>query len=118
MKPTLLALLLTAFLTPSLSYAHSDEAHKRCDHKAGGHYSRMIDRLDSKLDLSDEQRSEVEAVFKEQHSKHKALRAEAHDKLKGILNAEQQEKLEQLKAERKARWEEKRAEWNKQKAAE
>lgn len=115
MKSTLLALVLTAFMIPAISHAHGDSAHKQKNHK---HFQHMIEKMDQELDLSDEQRSQVETLFKEQHAKHKALRDETRGKLNAILSDDQQTKLETLKAERKARWQEKREAWREHKTSE
>lgn len=104
MKTTLVALILTAFMTPAMSH---DKDHDH-EHGKGQH---MMERLDKALELSDEQRQQVEAVFAEQHAKHKALRDETKGRLNEILDDEQQARLKQLRAERKARWQEKREQW-------
>ncbi|MEX2516743.1 MAG: hypothetical protein WD572_07535 [Gammaproteobacteria bacterium] len=82
----------------------------------GGHHGKMVDKMAEKLDLSAEQKVQVEAVFKEQHAQHQALRAETESKLNAILNAEQQTKMAEMKAERKAKWQAKREEWKSRKA--
>lgn len=110
MKTVLLSLLLTAFLIPGISYAGSGGHHD--------HHKRMIEHMDKELELSDEQRSQVEAVFDEQRNKFQALRDETRTKLDAILDDEQMAKMEQMKAERKARWQKKREEWKKTKSAE
>lgn len=107
-KTTLAALLLTFFMAPAMGHEHGGS------HKA----QRMIEHMDEQLELSDDQRSQIEAVFKEQHEKHKALRSESKSKMAGILNADQQARFEQMKAERKAKWQQKRENCKSDKTAE
>ena len=99
MKTTLLALVLSAFLVPGVSYANP-----------GTHHERMIEHMDQALNLTDKQRNQVETVFDEQRAKFQALRAETETRLDDILNDEQKAKMKQMKAERKVRWEKKSAE--------
>ena len=80
--------------------AHRGERHDKMKGK-------MVDRLDTKLDLSETQRAQVEKILAENHAKMKALRAdssdekatragavelrkEAADKINGVLDKEQQ----------------------------
>jgi len=107
MKKTVLAVLMSAVLFPAITYA-----------ERGMHHERMVERMAEELDLSEEQRMQVEAVFKEQKPKFEALREETRSRIEAILNEEQRTKMERLKAERKARWEEKRRQWQKTRSEE
>jgi protein CpxP len=66
------------------------------------HQKHRIERLTKELDLTAEQKTKVEAIYKEQHDKFKALREETHTKLGTVLSPEQLAKLDDLK---KQRWE-------------
>lgn len=63
-----------------------------------------VERLTKELNLSAEQKSKVEAIFKEQHEKFKALHEETHTKLGTVLSPEQMSKLEALKQQRREHW--------------
>ena len=56
-----------------------------------------LDNLSKELQLSADQKSKLEAIFKEQHEKFRAIHEESHNRIKQVLNAEQTEKWEQLK---------------------
>ena len=77
-------------------------------HKGG---ERMVERLEKKLELSEEQSTQLEAIFQEQGEKMKALHEETQDKMNTVLTPEQQEKLAEMKEERKERWEERKEKW-------
>lgn len=113
MKTTLFGLFLAGLLATgiSISSAYANEGHH-------GHHERMMEHMNKELNLTDEQRARVEAVFKEQHAKYQALHEETKTKLDAILNDEQKAKMEEMKAERKARWEKKREECGKRHTAE
>jgi len=96
-----LAIALTFPLTAAAfpgGYGPDSEAHQ-------GH---RIERLTQELKLSDAQKSQVEAIFKEQHEKAKALHEETHAKLSKVLSPEQLTKLEDLKKQRREHWKHKK----------
>jgi protein CpxP len=66
------------------------------------HQKHRIERLTKELNLTDEQKAKVEAIFKTQHDKFKALHEETHTQLGTVLSPEQLTKLDDLK---KQRWE-------------
>jgi periplasmic protein CpxP/Spy len=66
------------------------------------HQARRIERLTRELKLTDEQKTKVEAIFKEQHYKFKVIHEETQTKFGTVLSPEQMTKLDDLK---KQRWE-------------
>jgi protein CpxP len=77
-----------------------------------GHQKHRIERLTKDLNLTDEQKSKVETIFKEQHDKFKALREETHSKLGTVLTPEQIAKFEELKKQHRGHWKHKKAQKN------
>jgi protein CpxP len=100
MKKTLIAAAASAVILPVVILAAPGHWAKHGDH--------MIERMSEKLELTAEQKSQVEALFKEQHEKRKALHEETHARLTEILTNEQEAKLGQMREDRKQRWLEKR----------
>jgi|TARA_R100000656_G_scaffold58031_1_gene45352 Spy/CpxP family protein refolding chaperone len=74
-------------------------------HKGGEH---MVERLEKKLALSEEQSTQLKAIFQEQGEKMKALHEETQDKMNKVLTQEQQEKLAEMKEKRMERRAEKK----------
>jgi protein CpxP len=73
------------------------------------HHKHRIERLTQELKLTDDQKSKVEAIFKEQHDKFKALHEETHGKLGAVLSPEQMTRLEALKKQRREHWKHKKS---------
>jgi periplasmic protein CpxP/Spy len=63
-----------------------------------------IERLAEELNLTEEQKTSLEAIFKEQRAKHKALREEGRARMKEVLNDEQMAKMKEMRERRHARW--------------
>lgn len=63
-------------------------------------HEKMLEQLDQKLDLTDEQAARVKAVFDAAQQKHQAVHDETQKALGGILSPEQMQKFEQLHQER------------------
>jgi protein CpxP len=100
MKKTLLTLAIV--LTFPLTVAAFSGGHGPGSEE---HQKHRIERLTKELNLTDEQKTKVEAIFKEQQEKFKALHEETHTKLGTVLSPEQVSKLDELK---KQRWEHKK----------
>jgi Spy/CpxP family protein refolding chaperone len=85
-----------------------------------GRYERMLERFSRELNLSDEQKPRVAAVFEEKRKKIEAIRTEvgprfeevrrnASEEIRRILTPEQQVKFEEMErkhAEMRSRWHE------------
>lgn len=100
MYKSILALSLAALLVPATGFAAHGER--------GGYGKQHMDRMATELQLSDDQRQQLESVMQEQRSKHRVLRQETESRINAILNEEQRAKMETQRAERKQRWQERR----------
>ena len=74
----------------------------------GWRHGPNMERLTKELNLSDEQKTRLEAIFKEQRAKHKALREEGHALMKEVLNEDQMNKLDEMHKRRHERWKERK----------
>lgn len=74
----------------------------------GWRHGPNIERLATELNLSDEQKSRLETIFKEQKAKHRALREEGHARMKEVLNDEQLKKWDEMRELRHQRWKNKK----------
>ncbi|MBL6987297.1 MAG: periplasmic heavy metal sensor [Methylobacter sp.] len=63
-----------------------------------------VEHLAKQLDLNAEQKSKLEAIFKEQHEKREALRQEARLRMQEVLSSEQMTKLDNLKKNHQEKW--------------
>jgi len=72
--------------------------------------AKKIERLNQELSLTDEQKTQLEALFKEKGEKMKAVREETRSQLQTILTADQYSKLQELKKRRYEKWREKHQE--------
>ena len=95
-------ILLTIFTTTAFAYGPG--------HKGG---ERMLEHMSEKLELTDEQKGELQIIFDAQGEKMRALHDETQEKINAVLTPEQQEKMAKMKENRKKRREE-----NKQKRQE
>ncbi|WP_020565479.1 hypothetical protein [Methylosarcina fibrata] len=68
------------------------------------YHGRKVERLAKDLNLTAEQKTQVEALFKEQHEKFKALHEETNSKLKTILTPEQMTKMEEMQKQHQEKW--------------
>lgn len=91
-----LALVLTLPLT-AMAFPGGDQGPE-------GRHGQRIERLTKELNLTDEQKTKVEAVFKEQHEKFKAVHEETKSKLSTVLSPEQMTKMDELKKQHKEKW--------------
>ncbi|MGR9086957.1 MAG: periplasmic heavy metal sensor [Gammaproteobacteria bacterium] len=73
-----------------------------------GHHGRRMERMTKELNLTDEQKTRVETLFKEQHENYKAIHDETQAKLGEILTPEQMTKMEEVKKQHREKWHQKR----------
>ena len=71
-------------------------------------HGQRIERMTKELNLTPDQKTKVEALFKEQHEKFKAIHEETQTKLKTILTPDQMTKMEELKKQRREKWRERK----------
>ena len=72
-----------------------------------GHHANRVERLTKNLDLTPEQKTKVDAIFKEQEGKYKILHEETQKRLQEVLTKEQMTKFDELKKQRHDKWEKK-----------
>ncbi|MEY3288153.1 MAG: hypothetical protein RLZZ419_395 [Pseudomonadota bacterium] len=72
-----------------------------------GHHANRVEHLTKSLDLTAEQKTKVEALFKEQDEKLKTIHEETHIRLQTILGKEQITKLDEMKKQRHDKWQKK-----------
>jgi len=84
-------LLSTALMLPLTGFAASGEEAHHCWHE------HKVERLSKELSLSDDQKTKLEAIFKEQHEKFRAFHEESNNRVKEVLTPEQVTKWEALK---------------------
>lgn len=83
-------ILATALLLPLTVFANPDQG-------GDAPYGHRLERLNKELQLSPEQKTKLEAIFKEQHEKFRAIHEESHKRIKEILTPEQVTKWSEMK---------------------
>jgi len=83
-----------------------------------GHHANRVEHLTKRLDLTPEQKTKVEALFKAQDEKLKIIHEETQAGLQQILTKEQVTKLDELKKQRHDKWQNKHDTSTDQKAPE
>jgi periplasmic protein CpxP/Spy len=73
----------------------------------GWHHGNRVERMTKNLDLNAEQKTKVEALFKEQEEKFKVIHEETHKRLQEILTKEQMTKMDEMKKQRHEKWQKK-----------
>ena len=71
------------------------------------HHANRVEHLSKRLDLTPEQKTKVEALFKVQDEKLKSIHEETQARLQEILTKEQITKLDELKKQRHDKWQSK-----------
>ena len=72
-----------------------------------GHHADRVERLTKDLNLTPEQKTKVEAIFKEQDEKFKIIHEETQKRLQEVLTKEQLTKFDELKKQRHEKWQQK-----------
>ena len=88
----------------------------KCDFE--GHHANKVERLTKNLNLTAEQKTKVEVIFKEQEGKFKIIHEETHKRLQEVLTKEQLTKFDELKKQRHDKWQKKHEALTDQKAPE
>jgi len=83
-----------------------------------GRHANRVERLTKELNLTPEQKTKVEAIFKEQHEKFKAIHEETQKRLQEVLSKEQMTKMDDMKKQRHEKWQKKHETVTDQKAPE
>ncbi|MDD2761133.1 MAG: hypothetical protein PHH11_12670 [Methylomonas sp.] len=71
---------------------------------ADGYHAQRIERLTKELDLTADQQTQLEQIFKDQAEKREALRQETHQRMQTVLTPEQVTKFEEMKKNRHETW--------------
>lgn len=69
-----------------------------------GNHANRVERLTKELDLTPEQKTKVEAIFKEQQEKFKIIHEETQKQLQEVLTKEQMTKMDEMKMQRREKW--------------
>lgn len=87
-KKTLIAIALTALLVPAAF--------------AGpyGGPGPNVDYMAERLDLTAEQKAQVEKIYAEQREKREAMRGQVHEQIRAVLTDEQKAQFDQFRANR------------------
>jgi periplasmic protein CpxP/Spy len=111
MNKKLVSLALALALPLSAAAFPGDAGHFE------GHRGDKVERLAKELNLSAEQKSKLEVIFKDQREKFSAIRQETRARMQQELNAEQMTKLDDLKKRRQEKWQKRHEEWKKSRPA-
>jgi Spy/CpxP family protein refolding chaperone len=65
-----------------------------------------MERLSQRLDLSEEQRARMEALFEEHRAEREAMRERMRARMAEVLTAEQRTRMEEMREQRRAKWRE------------
>ena len=93
MRKTLIALTLAAAI-PAAVLAASGE---RGPHHRGPN----LERMSEMLDLSDEQRTQMRALFEQQAAEREAMREKMRARMTELLTPEQQARMDEMRKERR-----------------
>lgn len=84
------ALVISAALTlPLIANAFPGDGEGPAEHR--------VERMSKELQLTPDQKSKLEVIFKEQHEKFRAIHEESHNRISQILTPEQSKKFEEMK---------------------
>jgi periplasmic protein CpxP/Spy len=99
MKRILTAALIASTLLLSVNALRADDnIPKQPRHSP----EQMVERMAKKLNLTDEQKTNITAVKKDEFEKISALREESRNKIESYLTDEQKKQLEQQKSAKKS----------------
>ncbi len=83
----------------------------------GGRRGNKMEKMATELNLSPQQKEEMQAIWEAAREDMKAIRQKADADMKSVLDPEQQQKFDEMKQQRQAKREAKRQQWkNKQDA--
>ncbi|MEE4251092.1 MAG: hypothetical protein V2I38_10925 [Alcanivoracaceae bacterium] len=107
MKKLILALFIAAPLIGSPLVASAQPDYDRFQEHA-------LERMQKNLDLSEQQKTEIDKIFSEHREKMQALRTQTHERVNGVLNEEQRAKMATMHEQRKEKWEDRKKEMKQQ----
>ena len=68
---------------------------------------KRMDHMQRELDLTDAQREQIEAIFKDHHEQMKKMREDTESRINDVLTEEQQAEFEGMREERRERFRDK-----------
>jgi protein CpxP len=71
-------------------------------------HGKKMERMTKELNLNEEQKTKMDALFKEQHEKYKTIHEETRTRLKEILTPEQMTKMDEMKKRHHEKWKSKK----------
>lgn len=87
-------------------------------YEGGYRHGNKMERLTKELDLTEEQKTKMETLFKEQHEKYKTIHEETRTRMKEILTPEQVTKMDEMKKRHHEKWKNKKGAQKQEKGAE
>lgn len=96
MKKLMIALVLSL---PMVAAAGSGPSH---DH--GRFQEHFLEQLDKRLDLTDEQKSQLDTIFTEHRNEMESLRQKTQSKVDAVLTEDQRAHMQELREERREKW--------------
>jgi len=94
MKKNLFCLLLACWPVLTVQAASDNRYETPAAHK--------LDHLAEVLQLTPEQKAQIDEIFKAQHAKFAAIHQESHDKVTALLTPEQAAKWEEMRRQHQA----------------
>ena len=76
--------------------------------EGGYRHGEKMERMTKELNLNEEQKTKMDALFKEQHEKYKTIHEETRTRLKEILTPEQMTKMDEMKKRHHEKWQHKK----------
>jgi len=101
MKKKIIPLVLTLALPLTVAAFPGDKGNFEA------YLANRIEHLTKSLNLTPEQKTKVEALFKEEDEKFKIIHDETHVRLQEILTKEQMAKMDGIKKQRHEKWQKK-----------
>jgi periplasmic protein CpxP/Spy len=72
-----------------------------------GQHANKVERLSTELNLTPEQKTKVDAIFRDQREKFKIIHEETRKRLQEVLSQEQMTKMDEMKKQRQEKWKQK-----------
>lgn len=105
-KQVIVSLVIGVFLGSTFSCWKCKECCP-CPFEGGSKKERMLNKFSKKLDLNEEQKTQVSTIFEDKFKKMEELHNAKRDEIRAVLTPDQQSKFDQITAKwetRKKRW--------------
>jgi len=87
-------------------------------YEGGYRHGNKMECLTKELDLTEEQKTKMDTLFKEQHEKYKTIHEETRTRMKEILTPEQMTKMDEMKKRHHEKWKSKKGTEKQEKSTE